>query len=96
MGQFGSNLAGVVLVWSPSRIVSDESAHKPRWLPWLKIEMLPKKSLKTFSSETAWPIGNKRSLGGPLSEFYPMTLPAKSVDIVLTQRHMGKMFKNLL
>ena len=37
LDQFGPNLAGIVLGWSPFRIVPDDPTHQPRWPPMLKI-----------------------------------------------------------
>ena len=36
LGQSGPNLGGMVLMWSPFRIVSDDIDHQPRWPPLLK------------------------------------------------------------
>ena len=64
-GQLGPNFGGMVLGWSPFRIVSDDPAHQSRWPPWLKIENSAKKSFKVFFSETAWQIETKPWLKGP-------------------------------
>jgi hypothetical protein len=37
LGQFEPNFDGMVLGWSPFRIVSNNSPRQPRWLPLLKI-----------------------------------------------------------
>jgi hypothetical protein len=37
--QFQPNLAGIVLVWSPFKFVSDSSVFYSRWLLLLKIEI---------------------------------------------------------
>ena len=36
LGQSGPNLGGMVLIWSPFRIVSDDIGTQPRWPPLLK------------------------------------------------------------
>ena len=59
LGQFEPSFGGMVLGWSPFRIVSDNPSHQPRWLLLPKIENSAKNHLKIISSETAGPIGPK-------------------------------------
>jgi len=39
LGQLGLNFGGMVLGWSPFRIISNDPVHRPRWPPLLKIEL---------------------------------------------------------
>ena len=99
--QFGPNLAGMVLGWSPLKVVSDDPAHQPRWPPWLKIENSAKKSLKIFFSETTVPIWTKLGSDGPWVVPFKSCirrphLPIKIATIAKNRKFSKNIIKNLL
>ena len=68
----------MVLRWSSFRIVSDDPACQPKWPPQPNlINIGPYEKLVVWIYLLNWnQTLVKWSLGGPLSELYPMTQPA--------------------
>jgi hypothetical protein len=100
LGQLGPNYGGMVFMWSPFRILSDDPGRQPRCPPLLKIENLAKYHLKVIASETAGSKGTKLWWNGlqmvPFQNYIRQPRPPKKMAAIAKNWRFPKIHLNII